>query len=107
MSLPLLLIVQTELCVNPRNTAIAAGVSRDLAHPGACVRSGYLRGVISVAIQNSLSAIGHSTIKTAKAKVVKLKRLSSEKSCPPACRLVTCLPDATCFILEGLGKSAP
>ena len=59
--------------------------------------------IISAAIQNSLSAIVPSAIKPGS----QVEAPLIGKSCPSACRLVACLPDATCFILEGLGKSAP
>ena len=59
--------------------------------------------IILVAIQNSLSAIGHSATKPGR----QIEAALIGRSCPSACRLVACLPDATCFILEGLGKSAP
>ena len=41
--------------------------------------------IISAAIQNSLSAFGHSAIKTVQDEAVKLKWLSSEKLCLSVC----------------------
>ena len=59
--------------------------------------------IISVAIRNSLSAIGHSATKPGS----QVEAALIGKVVSVTCRLVACLPDATCFILEGLGKSAP
>ena len=60
--------------------------------------------IISAAIQNSLSDIGHRATKPeSQVEAALIGKVVSVT----ACRLVACLPDATCFILEGLGKSAP